>query len=203
MHRVLLPSVVVLGLLGLTGCSSSDETPSAAAVSAPVPGVTLPAGELRDLVPTPAEVPPGMTPLLTATGPRDAAAIAAFSADPPAAGQALKAHGFTTAYVAQYAHPRTGEVLSVVVTRFGTVAGATADMAQDVAASGGTRVPAATVGDTSTVTTQPLPEGAGELVTLRFRSGATTWLVAYGRAPKADPAVAVRLAQPLAARAVS
>lgn len=187
----------------LSGCSGDAEPPSAAAVSAPVPGVTLPPDPLRELVPTPAEVPAGLTPLLTATGPRDAAAIAAFSADPVAAGKALKANGFSRAYVAQYAHPRDGRVVSVVAVRFTSVKGATADLAADLKASTGTPVATAAVGDQSAATTQPLPKGAGELITLRFRSGSTTWLVAYGARPKADPAVAVRLAAALVARATA
>jgi hypothetical protein len=48
---------------------------------------------------------------------------------------------------------------------------------------------------------QPLPDGKGQLVTVRFRKGATTWLVAYGAAPSADPQVAVDIATALAARA--
>jgi hypothetical protein len=36
---------------------------------------------------------------------------------------------------------------------------------------------------------------------VRFRKGATTWLVAYGANPTADPAVALSLAKVLVARA--
>lgn len=144
-----------------------------------------------------------MTPLLTATGPRDAAAIAGFSADPVAAGKALKANGFSRAYVVQYAHPTDGRVVSVVAVRFRTVKGAMADLAADVKASTGTKVKTEPVGEQSAATTQPLPQGAGELITLRFRSGPTTWLVAYGAKPQADPAVAVRLAKALVARATT
>ena len=188
----------------VAGCSDGDDgPPSAAAVSAPVPGVTLPPDALRDLVPTPAEVPAGMTPLLTATGPRDAAAIAAFSADPAAAGRALKANGFSRAYVAQYASQASGEVLSVVAVRFTTVKGATADLTADIKASSGTRVALAAVGDQSAATTQPLPKDGGQLLTLRFRSGPTTWLVAYGKKPSPDPAVALALARKLVSRATT
>jgi hypothetical protein len=187
--------------LPLTACSDDgDGPPSEAAVSAPVPGVTLPPDELRDLVPTPAEVPAGMTPLLTATGPRDLAAIAAFSADPAAATKALQANGFRRAYVAQYANPRSGEVLSVVAVRFATAKGATADLAGDVAASQGTKVTVERVGEASSATTQPLPQDGGQLLTLRFRSGPTTWLVAYGKKPAPDPAVAVAMAKRLVSR---
>jgi hypothetical protein len=192
----------LLLVLPLSGCSSDgDDQPSAAVVSAPVPGITLPPDPLRELVPTPAEAPAGMTPLLTATGRRDLAAIAAFSADPAAAGRALKANGFSSAYAVQYAHPTDGRVLSVVAVRFSTVKGATADLTADLAAAGGTKVAVEKVGDQSAASTQPLPERGGQLLTLRFRSGPTTWLVAYVARPTADPAVAVRIAKALVARA--
>ena len=58
------------------------------------------------------------------------------------------------------------------------------------------------VGEASQLRRQPLPgAGGGELATVRFRQGATTWLLAYGDRPTADAAVAVRLGQLLAARA--
>jgi hypothetical protein len=200
------PSVLACAVLAgvLSGCSDSNEPPPDPAVaSAPLPGVTLPPDELRDLVPTPAEVPPGLTPLLTATGPRDAAAVAAYSADPAAAGKALKAHGFRKAYVAQYANPGDGRVVSVVVVRFATAKGATDDLSGDIASSGGTKLSIEKVGEASSATSQALPDGGGELVTLRFRSGPTTWLVAYGAKPKADPAIAVRLAKAVLSRATT
>lgn len=202
--RLPLALVCLLLAVPVSACSTEDGgAPSDVAVSAPVPGVTLPPDELRELVPTPAEVPAGMTPILTATGPRDAKAIAAFSADPVAAGKALAANGFRRAYVAQYAHPATGEVLSVVAVRFATAKGATADLAADLKASSGTRVALAAVGDQSAATTQPLPKDGGELLTLRFRSGPTTWLVAYGKKPTPDSAVALRLAKALVSRATT
>jgi hypothetical protein len=191
----------------LAGCSDDEpaatpQTPSASALSAPIPGITLPPDPLQPLVPTPEEVPSGMVPLLSGSGSRDAAAIAEFSADPAAAATALAAHGFSSAYVAQYAHPSDGRVLSVVVARFRDAAGAKADLEGDLAGSSGELVETATVGEASQARRQPLPGGAGELVTLRFRQGATTWLLAYG-APEADPQVAVELAQALVERATT
>jgi hypothetical protein len=59
------------------------------------------------------------------------------------------------------------------------------------------------VGEQSDVRRQPLPQASaspGQLVTVRFRNGTTTWLVAYGASPTADPAVAVDLARTLVAR---
>lgn len=195
----------------LTGCSADEpqaapQTPSASALSAPLAGVVLPPDPLRPLVPAPEEVPAGMVPLLSGSGARDAKAIAEFSADPAAAAKALAAHGFTSAYVAQYADPADGRVLSVVVARFRDAAGAEADLQGDLAGSSGELVTTDTVGQASQARRQPLPGSSpgsapGELVTLRFRQGATTWLLAYGARPTADPQVAVELGRALVARA--
>lgn len=196
--------------LALAGCSSGAEpatAPSAAssqALNAPLAGVELPPDPLQPLVPQPEEVPAGMVPLLAGSGSRDAAAIAAFSADPDAAGEALAAHGFRSAYVAQYAHPDDGRVLSVVVVRFADAAGAGADLESDLAGSSGDLIDLPTVGEASQLRRQPLPgEQPGELLTLRFRQGATTWLLAYGARPTADPQVVTELARPLLDRTTS
>ena len=200
-----LPAAVAL-LVATAGCSdeaptATPQTPSSAALTEPLPDVSLPEHPLRPLVPEPDEVPPGMVPLLAGSGGRDAAAIAEFSSDPAAAAEALAEHGFRNAYVAQYAHPTDGRVLSVVVVRFADAAGAQADLEGDLASSSGEVVAVGTVGEQSQLRRQPLPgDDAGELVTLRFRQGATTWLLAYGARPTADPQVAVELAQPLLER---
>lgn len=141
-----------------------------------------------------------MVPLLTGSGRRDAAAIAGFSSDAKAAAALLAAHGFASAYVAQYADPTSPQVLSVVVVRFATEQGATADLNGDLAGSSGELVQAVAVGAASQLRRQPLP-GGGELLTLRFRVGATTWLLAYGNRPTAGTDVALRLGQLLAGRA--
>ena len=193
----------------LAGCSGDEpeaapQPPSESALNAPVPGVTLPADPLRTLVPEPDEVPAGLVPLVAGSGPRDAAAIAEFSADPAAARTALAEHGFAGAYVAQYAHPSDGRVLSVVVARFRDAAGAKADLTGDLTGASGEVVAVPSVGEQSEVRRQPLPGNAGgELVTLRFRAGATTWLLAYGARPAADPQVAVELGRMLADRSIS
>lgn len=204
-----VPGVVLIGLFVLlAGCGGgSDSTAAPRPTGAEgigttaVPDIVLPADPLRDLVPRTAELPPGLVAILAGSGPRDAAAIAAYSADPKSAGSLLTKHGFSSAYVAQYADPATGQVLSVVVSRFSTVAGAGADLDADLGASAGEKVPSALVGDKSEVRRQPLPGGKGQLVTVRFGKGATTWLVAYGARPTADASVAVVLATTLAARA--
>ena len=201
-------AVLLAGCL-LVGCSDAEpgaapQSPSQSALDAPVPGVALPAHPLLPLVPEPDEVPGGMVPLLAGSGGRDAAAIAEFSADPAAAATALAEHGFRDAYVAQYASPGDSRVLSVVVVRFADAAGAQADLAGDLSGSGGEVVEAPTVGEQSQVRRQDLPGGTGgELVTVRFRQGSTTWLLAYGDAPEADADVAVSLARALVDRAVT
>ena len=197
-----------LAIVLLPGCAgdepraqASPEPPSASALMAPVPGITLPPDPLRPLVPAPEEVPAGMVPLLAASGSRDAAAIAAFSADQAAAQKTLTEHGFASAYVAQYAHPSDGRVLSAVVVRFADAAGAKADLEGDLAGGPGEVLAVETLGDASQVRRQALPGDAeGELITLRFRQGSTTWLLAYGARPTADPQVVVELARPLLER---
>lgn len=191
-------------VLGLSGCSSDPEptaTPtiaSSSALNAPLTDVSLPPDPLQPLVPAPDEVPSGMVPLLAGSGSRDIEAIAGFSGDPAAAAKALRDHGFQSAYVVQYAHPDDGRVLSVVVVRFADAAGAKADLEGDLAASSGDVVQVPTIGEASQARRQPLPgDPPGELITLRFRQGATTWLLAYGARPTADPAVPVGLATQL------
>jgi hypothetical protein len=198
------PGVLLLALLvGCGGSSGSAAAPSPAgpaATSTAVPDIVLPADPLRDLVPRTADLPPGMVAILAGSGPRDAHTIAGYSADPKSAGTLLTQHGFRSAYVAQYADPATGRVLSVVVSRFSMAAGAAADLDADLTASTGEKVTSEAIGERSDVRRQPLPGGQGQLVTVRFRKGATTWLVAYGATPTADPKVATDLARALAGR---
>ena len=203
---------LLLVCLALTSCSDGDgsdaapapsSSASASTASSAVPDIVLPPGPLQDLVPETADLPPGMVAILSGSGPRDVTAIAAYSADAKKAQGLLVQHGFRNAYVGQYADPATGRVLSVVVSRFSTSSGATADLAGDLTASTGELVTTPTIGEQSQVRRQPLPSAKppGELVTVRFRKGATTWLVAYGSTPQADPEVALKVARTLAARA--
>jgi hypothetical protein len=197
------PGVLLLVLVAACGGSStptSGPEPTPPASSVAVPDIQLPDDPLRDLLPRTADLPPGMVAILAGSGPRDGHTIAGYSADPKSAGTLLTQHGFRSAYVAQYADPATGRVLSVVVSRFSTAAGATADLDADLKASTGEQVKAGQVGEKSDVRRQPLPGGKGQLVTVRFRKGATTWLVAYGATPTADPTVATELATTLADR---
>lgn len=200
--------ILAFALIGVSGCSAEDpslragDLPASAPAGSAQPEVALPADPLMPLVPAPTEVPAGLVPLLAGTGKRDAAAVAAYSADPAAAAVALASHRFTSAYVAQYADPTGAQILSVVVAQFADAAGATADLNGDLAGSSGETLDLPALGDDSQARRQALPGVAdGELVTLRFRSGRTTWLLAYGNKPTADPAVAVGLAQQLVDRA--
>jgi hypothetical protein len=199
----LLAALLVAPAL-LVGCSGEDGPDPSAAASAPVPGVTLPPGQLVQLVPTPAEVPAGMVPVVKGSGERDLQTVAGYSgtgAAATAAAAALTKHGFTSAYVAQYASQATGQVLSVVVSRFATAAGATADYEDDTRSAKGTPLTIETLGEASAATKQTISGSvSSELVLLRFRRGDTTWAVAYQAAPTADPAVPVNVAKAVLAR---
>lgn len=197
---------LVATAIALSACSKSNPpalTPQQAA-SAPIPGVTLPPGTLIDLVPTPAEVPAGMVPVVLGSGPRDLNTVASYSGTGAVAAKAaseLRAHGFESAYVAQYANQTTGQVLSVVVSRFATQAGAAADFNDDEKGTTGTKVVEPTLGDASEVTTETLPGSTpAKLVLVRFRRGVDTWVLAYKAGANADAALAVHLAQVLLAR---
>lgn len=205
-HRAVLLLVPVLCPLLLVGCSSgsSKGTDPDVAASAPVPGVTLPPDELAASVPQPDEVPAGMVPVLSGSGPRAVDVVAGYSGTGATAATAaakLKAHGFVKAYVAQYAHPTTGDVLSIVVSQFATAAGAAQDFADDQAAKQGTPIPAEGIGDSSSATVQDIPGSVvSQLVLLRFRRGPLTWSLAYKAAQKADPSLPIGLARTLLAR---
>jgi hypothetical protein len=152
---VRLWGIVLLALLA--GCGGGSTTRAGAIPPSPmvstdaIPDIVLPADPLRDLVPRTGDLPPGLVALLAGSGPRDAAAIAAYSADPPAARRLLARHGFRSAYVGQYADPATGRSLSVVVSRFSSAGGATADLDSDLAGSAGEKVSVPPVGERSDV----------------------------------------------------
>lgn len=202
------PWAVLLALpLLLAGCSEQPSSPfddPDVAASAPVPGVTLPPGTLVDLVPSPSEVPAGMVPVVLGSGPRDLDAVAGYSgtgAVKERAAQALREHGFQQAYVAQYANQTTGQGVTVVVSRFATAQGATADFSDDAKATSGTPVPTETLGEVSSVTKQTIAGSVqSELVLVRLVRGTDTWVLAYQAAPSADPAVPVELAKRLLLR---
>lgn len=217
--RAVALAATALLTLPAAGCSGDAERPAAAPAPSPTVSpamsptavsptataappttqVTLPPDALRRFAPAPEDVPAGLLPVVSGSGPRDLAAVAAFSGDPGPAAAALRAHGFTRAYVAQYAEQRAaGRVLSAVVVEFATLKGAADDLAGDVAASGpGTP---ADVGQGGSLRTQPLPGGTGQLTVLRFRVGTRTFLLALG-APQAAPDEVLALGRVLAERA--
>ena len=192
------PLVIALALLaGCGGDGDPDPTPSAPKVV-----LTLPPGALSTLPVQPDEVPTGLVPILSQTGPADIAKIAGFSADPTAAEKALRDHGFTSAYVATYGDPETGRVISSVVARFATEAGATADLTGDLDAAEATGTPFAVtdLGDQAGGVRGKLdPQaGTGELITLRWRVGTTTFLLAVGGPRDVDDDAVVTLARQVA-----
>lgn len=203
-----LPALVLLPVL-LAGCSDDGGTstgtrPSSPAASAPAPGVTLEPDALSVLVPAPEEVPAGMVLVTKGSGPRDIKVVASYNGDAgkAAAEAKLRAHGFQSAYVAQYVNPTTGAIVSVVASRFATAEGASADFADDQRATSGTPVTIEQVGEASSATSTKIPGSVeAELLLVRFRKGTTTWSLAYQSAPTADPAVAVGLAKTVLARA--
>lgn len=173
--------LAVLVCAALLGCSSDDGKPAAT----PTPSVslpTLPPGDLRDKVLQPSEVNRTMVPIALQTGARDAKGIAAFSANPANAVKALEKNGFQSAYVVQYADPATNAVITNVVTKFATVEGATADLTADLASSSktGAAFTVEGLGDQAGGIRGKRDKDsvAGSLVTLRWRSGDTTWLLA-------------------------
>lgn len=205
----LLPLVVAPLLLTACSGESGTATPRGTdnpdvAASAPLPGVTLPPDALVDQVVRPDEVPAGMVPVLKGTGPRDAHVVASYSGTGPAATSAearLKAHGFVSAYVVQYANPNTGQVLSMVASRFGSAAGAAADLADDLKGNQGKSVVSPVIGEQSAVTVQAVPgTPPSDLVLVRFRRGTMTWSLAYKAVTPADAQLGITLAQKVLGR---
>lgn len=202
-------AALVLAPVLLAACSGDPArtvSPDVAA-SAPVPGLTLPPDALSTLVPQPDEVPAGMVPLPSGSGPRDVTVVAGYSGTGAAAKAAqakLTAHGFVKAYVAQYGSEATGQVLSIVVSEFATAAGATTDFADDLVGGQGKTVPTPRLGEQSAVTIQDIKGSvASQLVLVRFRRGTHTWSLAYKASPTAEPQVAIGLATTLLTRTVT
>ena len=203
-HRAprLAAALAAVSLL-LAGCSGDDGTPRASA-SPSVPLPTLPPGELSDRVLQPGEVSRSLVPIVAQTGARDIRSIAAFSADPKAAEKSLQEHGFQSAYVVQYADPGTSAVVTNVVTKFASAAGAIADLTADLASSRktGTAFDVTGLGDQAGGVRGTFEKGAapGTLVTLRWRVGDTTWLLAVGAKQPVDEAGVRGLADRLMTR---
>lgn len=202
----LVALVLLLGACeaeGRTAAPQGTDNPDVA-VSAPVPGITLPPDALVDQVPRPDEVPAGMDLVVNGSGPRDAHVVAGYSGSGPVAAAAearLRAHLFVSAYVAQYANPNTGQVISMVASRFRTATGAAADFADDLKGKQGKTVVSPVIGEQSAVTVQAVVgKTAADLVLVRFRRGTMTWSLAYQAPPPADAQVAISLAQKILSR---
>ncbi len=189
----------------LAGCSDSTTPRSSATPSAPLP--TLPTGELQTSVLQPDEVSRMLVPITAQTGARDISSIAAFSTDPAAAKTTLQSHGFQSAYVVQYADPASSAVVTNVVTKFATVTGALEDLTGDLGQAGSTGTPFEVTGlgdQAGGVRGKFSPQSAdGTLVTLRWRIGDTTWLLAVGAAKPVDADGVRQLADKLVARVKS
>lgn len=198
--RLLALALAAASLFVMVGCKKSASTTS------PLPVATLPTGSLVAFVPQPQDVPTGMIPLLQQTGPADLTRLSSFSSNPTSTKASLIKHGFEEGYVAEYADLPNGRSITVVVTRFASAAGAGADITDDLAAklpTSGHAVIVPLIGDQAGGVSQPLPNGpkGAELVTIRFRVGELTWLVAVGSNGAVDVTAVSGIASNLAARA--
>jgi hypothetical protein len=183
---------------------AADPPAAATPAESPTPA-TLPPDQLTPLVPGPADVPAGME--LTGggvSGPVDAGEVSSLSSYPEAAEKALAANGFTSGYQVQYVDPASGALVTATVARFAAPAGAKAHFARDVAEarSEAKQVPVNGLGDEAAASSFSVPEGdVDEVYGLRFRKGATWWVLSTAAPGKADRALARRLAETLLQRA--
>ena len=179
--RMLRRAAAVLVAVALaTGCSEGATPRATPTPSVPLP--TLPPGELADKVLQPAEVPRNLIAFAQNTGTQDAKTIAAFSSDPKKAEKALVRNGFQSAYVVQYGDPATSAVVVNVVAKFATAAGAETDLTADLKAAErtGAVFPVTGLGEQAGGIRSKRDDKSveGSLVTLRWRQGDTTWLLA-------------------------
>jgi hypothetical protein len=188
-----LTCAALVGSAALGACSDGDD-------GKPVVAVTLPAGSLADQVLQEEDVPDGFVPLLAQTGPADIAKIAGFSSDSAAAEKSLREHGFKQGYVVQYGDPKSGRFIVNVVATFETEAGATADLTADIesARKTGTPFPVTDLGDQAggvRGANGATAQTASDLVTVRWRKGSTTWLLAVGASGTVEQDAVVSLAR--------
>jgi hypothetical protein len=206
----LLAALLLLPGLAVGGCSGDDaEKPQVA--------VTLPGGSLATKVLQTDDVPDGLVPILAQTGPADISRIAGFSADSAAAEKSLREHGFDEAYVVQYGDQRSGRFIVNVVSTFDSADGATADLTADLdsARQTGSPFPIDDLGDqaggvrSARATASAAPSGSAapandfDLVTVRWRRGGTTWLLAVGARGTVEQEAVVKLARLVLSRADS
>ncbi|HVE62330.1 MAG TPA: hypothetical protein VNB94_00820 [Mycobacteriales bacterium] len=208
--RLAAPLLLLVGVAG-GGCSSDD-------AAKPTVAVTLPGGSLADKVLQAEDVPDGLVPILAQTGTADVSRIAGFSADSAAAEKSLREHGFDDAYVVQYGDQKSGRFIVNVVSTFDSAEGAEADLTADLisARQTGTPFPVDDLGDQAggvrAVRADPAsasgaPSASGtpsndfDLVTVRWRLGSTTWLLAVGARGTVEQDAVIKLARLVLARA--
>ena len=189
---------LVLAATLLAGCTGGDGG-AAPSPTTPRVVVTLPPGPMSLYAVQPDEVPDGLVPILAQSGPADLAKIAGFSADPAAAAKALRDHGFVSAYIATYGDPKTGRSVTSVVTQFEASTGAAADLSGDLESAKATGTPfeVTGLGDQAGAVRGKLDPkaGTGELVTVRWRIGDRTFLLAVGAPGDVDDDAVVSLAR--------
>jgi len=191
-RRLAAPVLVVVLAIGAVGGCSDDGEPKVT--------VTLPPGSLADRVLQEDDVPDGFVPLLTQTGPADITKIAGFSSDSAAAESSLREHGFDTGYVVQYGDQKSGRFIVNVVSTFETTEGATADLTADLesARKSGTPFIVTDLGDQAGGVrggNGSSKQTASDLVTVRWRKGSTTWLLAVGASGTVEQDAVVKLAR--------
>jgi hypothetical protein len=184
---------------------ASDPPPAPTPSVSATPAATLPPDELTPLVPAPADVPAGMQ--LTGggvSGPVDADEVSSLSSYPEAAEKALGVNGFESGYQVQYVDPASGALVTATVARFAAPEGAKAHFARDVAEarSEAAQESVTGLGDEAAQSSFSVPEGdVDEVFALRFRKGATWWVLSTAAPGKADRALARRLAETVLERA--
>ncbi len=185
-------AALVVATSALVGCSDDGKEP--------VVAVTLPPGSLADQVLREEDVPEGFIPLLAQTGEADISRIAGFSSDSAAAEKSLQEHGFKEGYVVQYGDQKSGRFIVNVVATYDTVDGATADLTADLASAQktGTPFPVTGLGDQAGGVRGANGSSAqtgSDLVTVRWRRGSTTWLLAVGATGTVEQEAVVKLAR--------
>ena len=189
---------LLLGLSSVVACSEGDDEPQIA--------VTLPPGSLADQVLQEDDVPDGFVPLLAQTGPADITRIAGFSVDSTAAEKSLREHGFDEGYVVQYGHQKSGRFIVNVVATYETAEGAEADLTADLESARKTGIPfpVTDLGDQAggvRGANGASAQTASDLVTVRWRKGSTTWLLAVGATGTVEQEAVVKLARIVLERA--
>jgi hypothetical protein len=218
--RTTAAAVLLMSCGACTAHRESAPTPSRSAAPSPAPSssrasvdpsvsaspaapTALPPGALVELVPSPADVPPGYDAAEGTTGPLGLTEVADLADDPEAAQRALGINGFKDGYSADYGNEQTGAFISVLVQRFTNEAGAKADYARQVSESVASSDPLsiAPVGDESSAFVEKVPEGdVAEIVSVRFRVRDLVWLVETGGQDSPDTTLARDIAARLAGK---